>query len=322
MQQYVRNGDALLFLQGSQPNLLDGIAAPQVAELRRIGWDYFGPVAQQLTAGATNWTVAPAPSPGWANVVYADLPSEQRLAALWSDVFESCRVGPALVAEPGLPTSGSPAMRAISAWQTHLLSLRDFRDDLNTRQLKFLRYQGEGTDLTLALPAGHLWCTAQLATPSGLSFVANLPTEEVFTLPHRDSATGPVRVSRPVVYGGVAIEGIELEFQQGRVTRATAKNHEALLHQLLATDEGAARLGEVAVVGLAPDTGPVPAWRSSGRLFHHPLLDENAANHIALGEAYDFCLGTAQSAARNCSLIHVDLPVDARVVYSLITAQP
>ncbi len=289
----VRRGDALLFLQSSQPRLLDGLPAGRVAELRRIGWEHFGPVAQQLVQGATNWTVAPAPSPAWAQAVYADLPSDQRLAALWQEVFTATRVN-----EPA----------PLAAWQIHLRLLRQRRDALNARQLTTLRYKGEGTDLTVALPPGHLWRTAQLTTQSGTPFVANLPTEEVFTAPQRDSAEGTVRISRPISYGGAVIAGIELEFKRGRVTAAQARIGADLLKQLLDTDEGARRLGEVAIV--AEDTSLARA----GRLFYHPLLDENAQSHIALGDGYAFCLRRPAPSVLNRSLIHVDLPFDASLI--------
>ena len=133
----------------------------------------------------------------------------------------------------------------------------------------------------------------------------------MFTLPHRDSAAGTVRVSRPVIYGGAVIDGITLEFRQGKVVRATALANEPLLQQLLATDEGAARLGEVALV--MHET----SLARTQRLFHHPLLDENTSNHIALGgRAYGFCLRAPDEAAHNHSLIHVDLPLAARVTLS------
>jgi aminopeptidase len=296
MQASIQNQDALLFLQGSQPTLLDDIPSESVGELRRIGWEHFGPIAQQLVQGATNWTVAPAPSPGWAKIVYADLPSAGRLAALWESVFEAMRIFP--------PTD------PLAAWLAHLQALQKCRDALNAQRLKTLRYQGAGSDLTVALPPEHLWFTAQLTAKSGRPFVANLPTEEVFTLPHRDSAEGTVRVSRPVNYGGAVIDGIELEFRHGQVVQAAARTNDALLQQMLVTDEGAARLGEVALVL------HTTSLARSGRLFHHPLLDENAGNHIALGEAYAFCLRSPNHAALNRSLSHLDLPLDARVVLS------
>ena len=321
MQAYLQNHDALLFLQGSQPGLMVGVPAGHVAELRRLGWEYFGPIARQLVAGATNWTVAPAPSPAWAHAVFADLPSEKRLAALWEAVFGAMRI-PRWNATSGRarenPPGGrvSPQDSALAAWHTHLLALQNHRDHLNTRRMKTLRYVGAGTDLTVALPPEHRWCTAQLATESGLAFVANLPTEEVFTLPHRDSAEGIARVSRPVSYGGAVIDGIELEFRRGRVVRAQARQGETLLTRLLETDDGACRLGEVALVGGDPERDGsrrkvAPKDWNGGRLFQHPLLDENATNHIALGEAYPFCLQAPNPAACNRSLIHVDLPLDA-----------
>ncbi len=291
----IRRGDALIFLQGSQPRLLDGVSAERVAALRRIGWENFGPVAQQLVQGATNWTVAPAPSPAWAHAAYPDLPSDQRLAALWQDVFTATRVN-----EP------SP----VAAWELHLRLLQRECASLNQQRLRTLRYKGEGTDLTVALPPGHVWCTAQLVTKSGLPFVANLPTEEIFTAPHRDSAEGRVRVSRPISYSGALIEGIELEFKRGAVVAASARTGADLLERLLDTDEGSVRLGEVAVV---PEQTPLGR---ANRLFYHPLLDENATSHIALGEAYGFCQRPPDPAALNRSLLHVDLPFDASIIRS------
>lgn len=293
MQEYLQNRDALLFLQGSQPDLLAGVAPTAVAELRRIAWEHFGPVAQQLVQGATNWTIAPAPNPAWAQVAYADLAPERRLAALWEDVFTSARVN-----EP------SP----VAAWQLHIQLLQQQCADLNAQRLTTLRYKGEGTDLTVSLPPGHVWCTARLTTKSGVPFVANLPTEEIFTAPHRDSANGHVRVSRPVIYSGALIDGIELEFKRGRVVAASARTGADLLARLLDTDEGASHLGEVAIVPEQTSLG------RTGRLFHHALLDENAHSHVALGDAYVFCQKPADPRALNHSLVHVDLPFDASVI--------
>ena len=308
MQAAIDHGDALLFLQGSQPQLMAGVPADRVNELRRIGGKYFGPIAQQLLAGATNWTAAPAPSAGWAEAVYPDLPAASRLAALWELVLTTCRVGPMLPSEAAGPLQPTPAQAsaaAIPAWESHLAELDDLRTRLNQARHTVLHYVGPGTDLRVTLPPEHRWASARLKTTSGLPFVANLPTEEVFTLPQRDSAEGTVSIARPVNYGGTTIEGIVLEFRRGRVVRAAARNNLALLEQVLAEDEGAARLGEVAMV--LHET----ALASAGRNFHHPLLDENASSHIALGDAYDFCLSTPNAAAKNRSRIHLDLPITA-----------
>lgn len=253
--------------------LMAGVPDGEVDALRTIARRHFGPIAQQLVRGATNWMVACAPTLAWADTVFADFPAGERLPRLWADVFAACRVG----------DRDPPA-----AWRDHLVALRRQCEELNARRSSTLCFRGPGTDLTVALPREHIWCTAELATTAGRSFLANVPTEEIFTLPHRDSADGTVRVARPVVHGGAMIEG-------------------------------AARLGEVALVP------PATAIARTGRLFHHPLLDENALAHVALGEAYPFAhrggmtLSADQlaSAGFNRRLVHVDLPLDTQdVVWS------
>ncbi len=298
MDSAVRNGDALLFLLGSHPTLLNGLPGEDVAELRRIAGENFGPVAHQLTRAraATNWTAAPAPNTAWADQAYPELPAAERLAALWGDVFAALRVD-----QPD----------SLVAWQIHLDQLTELQSSLNQRRHTTMRYHGPGTALTVTLPADHHWCTARLKTRFGVPFVANLPTEEVFTAPHRDSAEGHLRVARPVYYAGSLIEGLELEFAQGKVVSARARAGQALVETLLATDPGAIRLGEVAYV---PRDS---ALARSTRVFGHTLLDENAASHVALGQAYPFCLRSPDGAADvlNHSLLHLDLPLDASVTW-------
>jgi aminopeptidase len=138
-------------------------------------------------------------------------------------------------------------------------------------------------------------------------FVVNLPTEEVFTAPNRYSATGRIRLARPIAFGGAIIEGVELEFRRGRVTLATAKTNSDLLQRLLSTDDGADRIGEVALVPGRPGL----VW--GNRFHHHILLDENTTPHIALGDAYCFCTRAWFPLSVNSSQIHIDLPLDATV---------
>ncbi len=326
MKSHLDAGGAFLFPLSSFPRLMDGIAPENVSEVRRIAWEHFGPLVQRLTAGESQWTIIPAPTSTWADATFAERPEEQRLNALEETVFSAMRistVGGALCPDPSW-YKPAPTSNPLHAWQSHLHALAQWRDALNARRHKFIRYQGPGTDLTVKLPASHHWCTAQLTTKSGITFVANLPTEEVFTAPDRNSAEGIVRVSRPINYGGAVIEGIELEFKQGCVIAARARTGSRLLEQLLNTDDGSNRLGEVAIVGnpaatSTPDsvgTGQPPPptnWQNSGRLFYHTLLDENASSHIALGEAYRFCNNSPFAFGLNRSLVHVDLPLDACV---------
>jgi len=315
MNDFIERGDALLFLSGSQPAHLDGLPPMQVAEARRMGSEYFQAIARQLGAAQTNWTAAPAPSPVWAKAVFPELAGEKRLAALWDSIFDRMHLA-SLDESPGSAPCDGRDNLAVVAWSAHLRRLAARCDALNSRRLQSIHFVGEGTNLTLSLPAEHRWCTAGRRTSTGVRFVANLPTEEVFTLPDRSSATGVVRVAGPVAYGGELIEGVELHFSAGKVTKASARNGEALLHAMLTTDEGASRLGEVALVDRSwPANGPLSGeerLNTSPDLFLlHPLLDENARHHIALGDSYDFCLTTPAPNAANRSLIHIDLPVAA-----------
>jgi aminopeptidase len=174
-----------------------------------------------------------------------------------------------------------------------------------------LKYRGPGTNLTIGLPRGHEWVAGRSVTRSGIRFAPNLPTEEVFTMPHKDRVDGVVRSTKPLSYGGTLIDGFSLEFAQGRVVNVRADRGDAVLRELVATDPGAARLGEIALV---PNSSPVSA---SGLLFYNTLFDENAASHVALGSAYKFTLtgGDAMSddeferAGGNRSVVHVDFMI-------------
>ncbi|MDP1579351.1 MAG: aminopeptidase [Candidatus Didemnitutus sp.] len=305
MTRQLDNGGGLLCLTGSLPNLFHGIAASTLAALHEINWRHFGPVVQRLVRGETQWCLTPAPAPAWATLACGDLPHEQQLSALWKIVFAALRV----------ESREAP----LSFWQAHLSALAAQSERLNQRRVRGVRYMGDGTDLTVALSPRHRWCTAQPLSRRGVPFVVNLPTEEIFTLPHRSSAQGTLRVSRPVNFAGEVIDGIELHFAKGRVVRAAATRNDELLQQMLDTDDGAARLGEIAVLGSAVGL-PEVKWTRARDIFYHPILDENAANHVALGAAYPFCHRGWLKFSANRSLIHVDLPVAAQA--SFVATEP
>jgi len=293
MEQAIAAGDALVFPMSAIPGLAVGIDPRAAARLRRACGEFYGRLSPALMSGATNWTAVPAPTPEWAAEVFADLPEPERAGRLWTEVFAAGRAG---------------TLDPVAAWETRAAELERRRDELNARGWRRLRLHGPGTDLTLALPSAHRWCTALLRTRDGRRFAPNLPTEEVFTAPHRDSAEGWLRVARPVCHGGAVMEGVELEFRGGQVVCARARCGAELLRSVLATDRGASRLGEVALVD---DASPVAR---SGRCFRQALLDENAMNHVALGDSYAF---TAMAGARdslNRSVLHLDLPVDAEAL--------
>ena len=174
-----------------------------------------------------------------------------------------------------------------------------------------LRFTGPGTNMTVGMPAGHIWQGGSAISENGIEFIPNLPTEEIFSMPHKNKVDGVVRATIPLNYGGTLIEDISLTFAAGRVVGLSASKGETLLRRLIETDEGAAHLGEIALV---PHSSPIS---QSGILFYNTLFDENASSHLALGRAYNFNIrgGEAMSEAEfaeaggNFSLAHVDFMI-------------
>jgi aminopeptidase len=214
-------------------------------------------------------------------------------AKLWEVIFATTRID---TADP------------VSAWKTHDADLQRRAAFLNEKRYATLKYRGPGTDFRLGLADDHLWMGGGTTAGNGIYCIPNMPTEEVFTTPHKDRADGTVTATKPLSHQGTMIEGIQVRFEQGRIVELKATKGEEVLKKLIETDDGARRLGEVALV---PQSSPIAA---SGQLFFNTLFDENAASHIALGQAYSGCLRDGdqltpeQLAARgaNDSLIHVD----------------
>jgi aminopeptidase len=221
------------------------------------------------------------------------LPQDEALTRLWNAIFAASRAD---LADP------------VSAWKAHDANLHARCDQLNKKRYSALQFRGPGTDLRVGLSDGHLWLGGGTTAGNGLYCIANMPTEEVFTTPHKDRVEGKVTSTKPLSHQGTMIEGISVQFKAGKIVEAHASRGEQVLQRMIDTDEGARRLGEVSLV---PQSSPIAA---SGLLFLNTLFDENAACHIALGQAYSSCLKDGdtltpeQLAARgaNSSLIHVD----------------
>lgn len=286
-------GDALLLLHSPDPEMYAGIDPERVAANRH---SRLRGLALMLEAQARNqiqWSVLRVPTVAWAHRMYPDDPPALGEQKIWDAIFNVSRV-----------TESDP----VAAWQKHVAALTKRRDFLTAKQYSALHFQAPKTDLTIGLPAGHVWFGGDSVSPNGISFVANIPTEEVFTLPHRDRAEGYVTMTRPLSVSGVMINNFTLTFQDGRITNVTASNNVNVLEQLIATDEGASHLGEVALV---PASNPIAAMN---RVFYDALFDENAASHIAMGRAYRFTLEGGGvmpkadfiAAGGNDSIIHED----------------
>lgn len=288
-----RGGAARLAVVGEDPTLLAGEDPAKVARANKARSLAYRPALELITGFAINWNLVPAATPGWARQVFPDLPEAEAVAALWEAIFAACRVD-----------QGDP----VAAWQRHNATLHARSAFLNGRDYAALHVRGPGTDLRIGLAEGHLWCGGAEPAKNGIVCNPNIPTEEVFTTPHKDRVEGVVRATKPLAYQGTLIEEIAVRFEAGRIVEARAARGAEVLHKVLATDEGAARLGEVALV---PHSSPISR---SGLLFRNTLFDENAASHIALGQAYATCLRDGAGAASealaargaNASLIHID----------------
>ncbi|MDX1665462.1 MAG: aminopeptidase [Candidatus Promineifilaceae bacterium] len=295
-QRIVDEGGALLTLMANDPDLLAEADPERVSTVQRAVMEAFSDVREKVTRNEVNWLVAAAAVPAWAARVFPDLPPDEQQMALWVALFHACRVDQT---DP------------IAAWEEHLRRLERARDHLNARSYRALHFSGPGTDLRVGLPEGHIWASGAATSSNGIRFTPNLPTEEVFTLPHRERVEGTVTATRPLSYGGRLIRDFSLTFEAGRVTDIRAGQGEAVLRQLVEMDEGASRLGEVALV---PGSSPI---YQSGLLFYNTLYDENAASHLALGRAYKVNLqgGAAMSDEAfaehggNSSLAHVDFMI-------------
>jgi aminopeptidase len=251
------------------------------------------PALNMIAGFDINWTIVSAATPAWARSVFPDDPEEVALAKLWQAIFSASRVD---TPDP------------IAAWESHNANLQTRTRMLNDKNYAALHFRGPGTDLRVGLADGHEWNGGSTAAKNGIVCNANIPTEEVFTTPHKDRVDGTVTSTKPLSYNGTLIQDIQVKFEGGRIVESKARTGEAVLNKVLDTDEGARRLGEVALV---PYSSPIS---QSGLLFFNTLFDENASSHIALGQAYSKCIRNGGSMSEeelashgsNKSLIHID----------------
>jgi len=294
--EYAERGDAILTISATDPDLLSGQDPALVGVFQDTMWKEMAPYLRHGTSNSMNWCVISAARPSWAKKMFPKLTAEKALAKQWQTIFKMCRVD---------------ADDPVAAWQEHIHNLQAHSAYLNQKQYTALKYSAPGTDLTLGLPKGHHWASAREIAKNGIEFTANIPTEETFTMADRTRAAGIVTSTKTLNYGGTLIEGIVVRFENGRVVESHASKGEDVLRKMIATDEGSARLGEIAIV---PHSSPIS---KSGLMFHNTLFDENASCHIALGRAYKFNmqggldLTDEEFAARggNQSLIHVDFMI-------------
>lgn len=295
-EQLAEDGAAFMSIMSASPDLLKGVDTSKIAAFQKAAGTALHKYRQYTQSDKVSWTVIASPSKAWASKVFPELPVEEQVPALWEAIFQAVRAD---VENP------------VHAWKEHDTLLHTKVDYLNDKNYKKLHYTAPGTDLTIELPEGHLWCGASSVNEKGHDFMANMPTEEVFTVPLKTGVNGYVASSKPLSYGGNIIDNFTVTFENGRIVKVEAEEGQNVLEDLVATDEGSHYLGEVALV---PHDSPIS---NSNLLFYNTLFDENASNHLAIGSAYAFCLKGGKKMSQeelaenglNQSITHVDFMI-------------
>ena len=290
-----KSGAARMAITGANPALLSSQDPAKVSRSNIATSKAYKPAMELITRHEINWTIVAAATPAWAALVFPGDPEELALGKLWDAIFRTSRI-----------TGNDP----VEDWQQHGANLKRRVDLLNSKRFHSLRFftPDGATNLTVGLADQHLWAGGGTTAGNGIYCQPNIPTEECFTTPHKDRVHGVVSASKPLSHQGTLIENIRCEFKDGKIVEVTASKGEEAIRKLISTDDGARRLGEVALV---PHNSPIA---QSGILFWNTLFDENAASHIALGQAYSTCLINGEKMSNeelsklgaNESLIHVD----------------
>ncbi|NBB47908.1 aminopeptidase [Rhizobium sp. CRIBSB] len=293
MAKAYENGAARLAIAGDNPMLLAEQDPAKVGRANKANSIAYKPALEHISNFDINWNICSYPNPSWAKLVFPDMPIEEAVRKLADAIFAASRVD-----------RDDP----VAAWAEHNGELKKRSTWLNGERFAALHFTGPGTDLTVGLADGHEWHGGASTAKNGVTCNPNIPTEEVFTTPHALKVEGHVSSTKPLSHQGTLIDNIQVRFEGGRIVEAKASKGEAVLNKVLDTDEGARRLGEVALV---PHSSPISA---SGVLFYNTLFDENASCHIALGQCYSKCFLDGASLSQdqikaqggNSSLIHID----------------
>lgn len=294
--EIIDKGGSFLWIDAEDPDLLTGIPAKRLSNSQKAAGKALVRYRQAVGSDKVAWSIVAIPSQKWAAKVFPELAPEQQIEALWEAIFKTVRIG-----------RGD----AVTLWKEHIEFLEKRANQLNGHRFTKLHYSAPGTDLTIDLPEKHIWLTGAAKTPENNSFIANMPTEEVYTVPSKYGVNGFVRNTKPLVYQGNIIDNFTLTFEEGKIVKAQAEKGEELLSEMIASDEGAAYLGELALV---PHQSPIS---DSGLLFFNTLFDENASNHLAIGDSYPTCFEGARDLEReqlegiglNTSIVHEDFMI-------------
>ena len=294
---YAKAGAAYLSIAAEDPENLLGVDPDRLVRSQRASGKAMADFYRLQMSSGFPWCIASIPIPSWAKRVFPDVPEAEAMEQLWEAIFHTMRI----------TGDGQSAQR----WQEHIAMLAQRREKLNALRFKTLHYTNAlGTDLTIELPEGHIWEAGDDETQAGQFFVANMPTEEIFTAPLREGINGVVYASMPLVHDGNIIDDFHFVIEKGKIVEAVAGKGQDVLRSAISVDEGACYFGEVALV---PYDSPISNLKI---LFYNTLFDENAACHLAFGEAYpcieggrDMTKEQLKEKGLNDSITHVDFMI-------------
>ncbi len=294
---YVKNGASFLSISASDPDLLKDIDSKKISAAQKSRRQTLKNYFEACNSNKNPWCIVSVPTDGWAKKVFSNCDSKKAVESLWDAIFTVMRI-----------KENDP----VEAWSKHLKNLSEKVDYLNKSNFKYLHFKNSlGTDLKVELVKNHMWCGGADVTQNGITFIANMPTEEVYTTPKMDGVNGIVYSTKPLSYCGNLINNFSLTFKDGKVIDCTAETGLDVLKEIINTDENSCRLGEVALV---PYDSPIS---NSNIIFFNTLYDENASCHLALGSSYPSCIKNGESMTKeellnskaNSSLVHVDFMI-------------
>ena len=294
LMYYANKGAAFLSIAANDPELLAGIDSEKIGAYQKTRGQALKPYYDKIMVNELQWNIISVPTLAWAKKVFPDVNDDEAIDLLWNAILKSTK---------------ADTENPIETWKNHLSILKEKMDYLNNKQFeKVVITNSLGTNLTVKLPKNHIWASGKDVTQSGIEFVANIPTEEVFSMPHKYGVDGIVYASKPLNYGGTLIEDFSITFKDGKIIDFSAKSGYEALENLVSIDEGAKYLGEIALV---PFDSPISNLEI---LFYNTLFDENASCHLAIGQAYSSCIQNGdklsseemEKVGMNDSLTHVD----------------
>ncbi|WP_026568578.1 aminopeptidase [Bacillus sp. UNC41MFS5] len=298
-EELAEKNAAFILIDSRNPDLLNGIEQERISNFNKASGTALTKFRTYMLSDKIAWTIVAYPNQAWADKVFPNIDKTERINALWDAIFSATRID---------------HEDTIGAWKEHIAALDSKANYLNGRKYKSLHYRAPGTDLTVELPEKHKWMSAGNHNEKGTLFIANMPTEEVFTSPNKYGVNGIVTSTKPLSYSGNLIENFTLTFKEGKIVDFTCENGYDTLKQLIETDDGSRYLGEIALV---PHQSPIS---KSNTIFYNTLFDENASNHLAIGEGFPFCLDEGKTMSKeelakiglNESMTHVDFMIGSR----------